>query len=125
MNYIISHSSMVQIYEQLTSQIKAAVASGTLEPGAMLPSVRSLAADLQISALTVKKAYDRLEESGVLVTVHGKGSFIAETSAGFMEESRRVEAEKALSDAIDRLKAAGYGKDQIRELAELILEEQV
>ena len=62
MNMIINHMSMDPIYEQIIAQIKAQIIDGTLEKGAVLPSVRALAKDLKISALTVKKAYDLLEE---------------------------------------------------------------
>ena len=80
MHMIINNQSMVPIYEQIMEQIKKAIASGELSEGSMLPSVRGLAAELRISALTVKKAYDRLEEEGLTVTVHGKGTFVTETN---------------------------------------------
>ena len=91
MNMIINHMSMDPIYEQIIAQIKAQIIDGTLEKGAVLPSVRTLAKDLKISALTVKKAYDLLEEEGLIVTVHGKGSFVAEASQSQMQEARRKE----------------------------------
>ena len=77
MNIIISNSSMQPIYEQVVSQIKSEILKGSLVPESKLPSVRELAGDLRISALTVKKAYDTLEQEGFIVTVHGKGSFVA------------------------------------------------
>lgn len=73
MKIIINHSSMVPIYEQIMEQIKAQVISGELKEGDLLPSVRAMAKELKISALTVKKAYDNLEEKGMTRTVHGKG----------------------------------------------------
>ena len=77
MKIIINNSSVQPIYEQIVNQIKAMITDGTLKIDTMLPSVRSLAKELKISALTVKKAYDTLEQSGFVVTVHGKGSFVA------------------------------------------------
>ena len=62
MNIILNNSSMIPVYEQLVAQIKQAIINGNLAEGAILPSVRSLSAELRISALTVKKAYDKLEE---------------------------------------------------------------
>ena len=97
MNIIISHSSMVPIYEQITAQIKASVMDGNLAAGDLLPSVRSLSKELKISALTVQRAYDRLEEEGFVVTVHGKGSFIAATNQELMMEERRRDVEAGLS----------------------------
>ena len=89
MNIIINHTSMQPIYEQINAQIKALVIAGDLKTQEMLPSVRTLAKELKISALTVKKAYDSLEEEGFVVTVHGKGSFIAGASQELLQEERR------------------------------------
>ena len=61
MQIILNNSSMVPVYEQLTGQIKHAIIDGALAEGEVLPSVRNLSAELRISALTVKKAYDKLE----------------------------------------------------------------
>ena len=62
MHIILNHSSMVPIYEQLMEQIKSDIIQSELKEGEALPSVRALAGELRISALTVKKAYDKLEE---------------------------------------------------------------
>ena len=72
MHIIINNSSQQPIYEQIVESIKAMIMSGELGEDTMLPSVRALARDLKISALTVKKAYDHLESEGFIVTVHGK-----------------------------------------------------
>ena len=72
MKLIINHSSMQPIYEQIVDQIKGMVMRGELEENTPLPSVRGMAKDLKVSALTVKKAYDVLTEEGLIVTVHGK-----------------------------------------------------
>ena len=74
MKIIINNSSMVPIYEQIMEQIKAQIISGELKENDILPSVRTMAKELKISALTVKKAYDNLEAEGMTVTVHGKGN---------------------------------------------------
>lgn len=75
MNLIINNSSMVPIYEQIVDQMKTFIRNGELRENDILPSVRSLSKELKISALTVKKAYDNLEEEGFTVTVHGKGTY--------------------------------------------------
>ncbi|MBQ5412937.1 MAG: GntR family transcriptional regulator, partial [Oscillospiraceae bacterium] len=64
MRIIINNQSMVPIYEQLVSQLKDMIINGALSDEEALPSVRSMSADLKISSLTVKKAYDLLEEEG-------------------------------------------------------------
>lgn len=86
MHIIINNSSMVPIYEQIIDQIKSAIIRGELQPDTVLPSVRSLSKELKISALTVKKAYDNLEEEGFTVTVHGKGTYVAATNKNLMRE---------------------------------------
>ncbi|MBQ1468084.1 MAG: GntR family transcriptional regulator [Solobacterium sp.] len=123
MHIILNHTSMVPVYEQLMGYIKSAIIRGEMRPGEGLPSVRTLAAELKISALTVKKAYDRLEEEGFIVTVHGKGSFVAETDTGLAAEARRHEAENRLSQAIDTVLAAGLTKEEILTLVEILLED--
>ena len=75
MKLIVNGSSMVPIYEQVMEQIKALILNGSLKENDVLPSVRTLAKELKISALTVKKAYDYLEQEGFTVTVHGKGTY--------------------------------------------------
>ena len=74
MQIILNNASMIPIYEQLAEQVKSQILSGVLPENEALPSVRTLSASLKISALTVKKAYDKLEEDGFVVTVHGKGT---------------------------------------------------
>ena len=77
MKIIINNTSMVPIYEQIMEQIKAQIIYGELKENDILPSVRTMAKELKISALTVKKAYDNLEAEGLTVTVHGKGTYVA------------------------------------------------
>ena len=93
MKIIINSSSMVPIYEQIMDQIKAQITAGDLKENDILPSVRTLAKDLKISALTVKKAYDNLEQEGYTVTVHGKGTYVAAASTERMLEEQRREVE--------------------------------
>lgn len=124
MEITLSSSSMTPIYEQLTTQIKSLVIDGKLAAGEALPSVRSLAAELKISALTVKKAYDRLEEEGLIVTVHGKGSFVERTDTQLALEFRRHEAEKQLAEALIRAEAAGLSREEILETVTLLLDAQ-
>ncbi len=122
MNIIISNSSMVPIYEQVTGQIKAMIMDGRLLEETPLPSVRSLSGDLKISALTVKKAYDSLEADGFIVTVHGKGSFVARGNQNLLLEEKRKEVEAELEKAIQDGRKCGMSDAEIRELFDLIIE---
>lgn len=123
MNIILNNSSMVPIYEQLVNQIKDLILKGEIKENDALPSVRVLSGELKISALTVKKAYDFLEEEGFVVTVHGKGTFVAATDKELAKESRRKSVEDDFAEAIDKAKTIGMTNDEIREIVDIILEE--
>ena len=123
MHSIINNSSMQPIYEQIVNQIKAAIIQGNIKEEQMLPSVRSLAKDLRISALTVKKAYDTLEEQGFIVTVHGKGSFVSCANQELMLEEKRKEVEYDIEMAIRKGRSCGMNNQELVELFKLILEE--
>ena len=125
LNLIINHTSMEPIYEQIIAQIKAEVIEGRMTAGDALPSVRTLSRELKISALTVKKAYDNLEEEGLIVTVHGKGSFIAAANQELLMEERRKELEKELEAAVQKARTGGLTAKEIRESFEIIMEEEV
>ena len=123
MQIIINNSSMQPIYEQIVNQIKAAIIQENIKEEQMLPSVRSLAKDLRISALTVKKAYDTLEEQGFIVTVHGKGSFVSCANQELMLEEKRKEVEYDIEMAIRKGRSCGMNNQELVELFKLILEE--
>lgn len=123
MKIIINNSSMQPIYEQILGQIKNCIMRGELKEEEMLPSVRSLAKDLRVSALTVKKAYDTLEQEGFVITVHGKGSFVACANQEIMLEEKRKEVEADFEMAIRKGRSFGMSNQEIAELFEIILEE--
>ena len=123
MQIIINNSSMQPIYEQIVKQIRAAIMQGNVKEEQMLPSVRSLAKELRISALTVKKAYDALEEQGFIVTVHGKGSFVSCANQELMLEEKRKEVEYDIEMAIRKGRSCGMNNQELVELFKLILEE--
>ena len=122
MHIIINNSSMVPIYEQIIDQIKSAIIRGELQPDTVLPSVRSLSKELKISALTVKQAYDNLEE-GFTVTVHGKGTYVAATNKNLMREEQLKEVEHDLEQAIMKGRRCGLNDEEIRNLFEMIMED--
>lgn len=115
---------MQPIYEQIVSQIKAKIMNGELTEETMLPSVRSLAKDIKVSALTVKKAYDTLEEEGFIITVHGKGSFVTLANQGLMLEEKKKEVEADLEMAIRKGRSCGMSDQEITELFQIVLEDQ-
>lgn len=123
MHILLNNSSMVPIYEQLTDQIKREIISGGLRENDSLPSVRTLSAELRISALTVKKAYDRLEEEGFVVTVHGKGTYVAATDRQLAMEARKKAVEDDFAAAVEKARAVGFSKDDILDIVALVLED--
>mgnify|MGYP001050151127 FL=1 len=123
MRIIINSSSMVPIYEQITDQIKTLIRGGELKENDNLPSVRALSKDLRISALTVKKAYDSLEEEGFAVTVHGKGTYVAAVNQSLLLEEQKKELEADLEMAVQKGRRFGISDEEIRSLFELILED--
>ena len=123
MQIILNNSSMIPVYEQLMAQIKQAIINGDLAEGEGLPSVRNLSAELRISALTVKKAYDKLEEEGFVVTVHGKGTYVAATDRQLAVEARRKAVEEDFAAAVQKAKAVGLEDEEIREIVEIFLAE--
>ena len=123
MNIIINSSLMVPIYEQIVDQIKTMIRNGNLKENDIVPSVRSLSKDLKISALTVKKAYDSLEEEGFTITVHGKGTYVAAANAELLLEEQKKELEADLELAVLKGRRFGISDEDIRSLFELVLEE--
>ena len=123
MTIIINNSSMQPIYEQIVSQMKAAIIQGKIKEEAALPSVRSLAKDLHVSALTVKKAYDALEEQGFIITVHGKGSFVACSNQELVLEEKRKEIEQDFESVIRKSRSIRMTNTELKTLFELILED--
>ena len=113
MNLIINNSSQTPIYEQIVDQVKEQIIRGNLKEGNALPSVRAMAKELRISALTVKKAYDALEQEGYVVTVHGKGSYISNIGSNIKLEELRREVEKDFETAIRKGKRSGMTDDEI------------
>lgn len=113
---------MQPIYEQIVEQIKAEILKGNMKQEQRLQSVRELAKDLRISALTVKKAYDTLEQEGFIVTVHGKGSFVSGINQNLILEEQRKEVEKDFENAIRKGKSCGMTDEEICELFNLVME---
>ena len=123
MNIIINNSSMKPIYEQIEDQIRSQIVDGTLLENTVLPSVRVLSRDLRVSVLTVKKAYDALEQVGLVVTVHGKGSYVASTGDNLREEELRKQIENEFEKVIQKGRSSGMTNDEMKELVEIIMED--
>lgn len=122
MNIIINPSSMVPIYEQIVDAVKTQIRKGELKEDENLPSVRMLAKELKISALTVKKAYDALEEEGFAIIIHGKGTYITAANTELLLEEQKKEIEADLEKAVLKARRCGISDEELKNLLELILE---
>ena len=122
MNVILSNSSGIPIFEQIEKAIKEAIFSNELKEEDMLPSVRNLANELKISFLTVKRAYDELEQEGFIKTVQGKGSFVAPKNLELIKEEKLKEIQDYIEKVYDISKIANISEDEVKELFKMIFE---
>ncbi|RSK25628.1 GntR family transcriptional regulator [Bacillus sp. HMF5848] len=123
MNIFISNSSQEPIYEQIVRQIKNLIMQGELKEDDALPSIRSLAKELQISVITTKRAYQELETDGYIVTVHGKGSFVAAQNKELLREIRLKVIEEKLAEAVDAGKSIGLSIEELQQMLMIFYEE--
>lgn len=118
----IDPSDATPIWSQLEAQVRQLVASRRLSPGALMPSVRALAAELVINPATVAKAYQRLCDGGVLVVRRGEGTYVADRPP----EQSRAERARALREAAERYASAvrmlGASTDEAVAAVESVLE---
>ena len=123
MELIIRNTAGQPIYDQISSQIKAQIIAGTLRAGDALPSIRGLAKDLKISVITTKRAYDELEAEGFIITVAGKGCFVAAKNTELLREENLKCIEEHMQE-IRRLAAGcGLSRGDIIEMFNVLEEE--
>ena len=122
MKMIISNSSSVPIYEQIKSSIIEQIMSGVLKENEMLPSIRSLVSDIRISVMTIKKAYDELEQDGYIVTVQGKGSFVVPKNIELAKEQARKDIEIFLNKSIKLAQMYNISEQEVLEIFKFFLE---
>ncbi len=123
MKIIISNTSSDPIYDQISSQIKGEILLGNLKEGELLPSIRGLAKDLQISVITTKRAYEELEKEGFIQSVPGKGSFVAPQNMDLMREKKLKIIEEKLSQIVDESLLLGFKYEDINEMLKILFEE--
>ena len=123
MDIIISNSNNQPIFEQIKQAIKKAIVTNELKENEMLPSIRNLAQDLRISVMTVKRAYDELEQEGFIKTIHGKGSLVARKNIELLKEEQMKEIEKYIDKIVLISKSSNISKKEILETFEYLFEE--
>ena len=112
----ISPAAEGPLYEQIVAAVKREVAAGRVDPDEPLPSVRVLAADLLVSVITVKRAYEELERDGVIFKRQGLGAFLAPAGAERLREEKARAARDGLRTAIAAGREAGLGDAEISDL---------
>ena len=122
LNIIISNNSGKPIYEQITQQIKTAILKGELSPGESLPSMRLLAKELRISVITTKRAYEELEREGFIVSMTGKGSFVAGRDLEFVREEQLRQIEEHMAAIAELAASCKLSFDELVEMLRLMFE---
>lgn len=122
-NIFIDNKSGAPIYDQIYSQIKAAIISGELKEDDALPSIRSLAKDLRISVITTKRAYEELEREGFIYTVAAKGCFVAPKNTELLREETLRQIENKMDEIIKLSSSANLTTDDLIEMIKNLTEE--
>lgn len=112
MNIKISNEK-APIYKQIKEQIKNDIASNKINEKTKVPSIRNLANELDVSVMTVKKAYDELLEEGFIITVQGKGSYVNKKAIKKIRKEKIAKIEKLLEEAIDIVKSLNITKEEL------------
>ncbi|WP_066715607.1 GntR family transcriptional regulator [Clostridium sp. Marseille-P299] len=120
MDIVISNSSGRPIYDQIVSQIKNQIMSGELTEGEALPSMRVLAKELRISVITTKRAYEELEREGFIVSMTGKGSFVASKNTEIIREEQLKQIEEYMTKAVEIASTANVSLEELTQILEYL-----
>lgn len=117
----ILQNSGVPIYKQIAEQFESDILAGIYPQGEYLPSIRGLAKDLKISVITTMKAYELLEQQGLVTAVQGKGYYVNAQDSEMLREQHLRKVEEALQEAIRAAKRAGMTEKELTEMMTLLL----
>ena len=122
MKIIIKQQGTLAIYEQIVNQLKNAILTGELSAGEALPSIRSLAAELEVSVITTKRAYEELEKEKLVRSIPGKGFYVCEYNRDFLKEKQYIGLEQRMQEIINDCKKAGMSKQDILSMTETLID---
>ncbi len=122
MKIIISNSSSVPIYEQIKQAIIKQIMNNDLQEGENIPSIRSLATDIHISVMTIKKAYDELEQEGYIITRQGKGSYVAPHNIELAKEQARKDIETHMEQIVMIANKYAIEHEEVIDLCKYLME---
>lgn len=117
----ILQNSGVPIYKQIAEQFESDILAGIYSQGEYLPSIRGLAKDLKISVITTMKAYELLEQQGLVTAVQGKGYYVNAQDSEMLREQHLRKVEEALQEAIRAAKRAGMTEKELTEMLNLLI----
>ena len=120
--FLVNPKSKQPLYEQLVEQLRRQLFLGDMKAGAAMPSVRQLATELGINPNTIQKAYRRMEDEGMIVSVPGRGSFVSENLPDLFAKQRARQEEKLLV-MLHVCREMGLTKDEVVRLAEEVYKE--
>jgi GntR family transcriptional regulator len=120
---LLSNKSDLPIYEQIKSQIKEQILTGSIAENEFLPSIRQLAKDLGISVITTTRAYSDLESEGFIATLRGKGSYVLPKDAEMVKEQYLKKIEEAFTIAMENGKAANISNDELMLILKTLMNE--
>lgn len=123
MKIFIKNKSDVPIYEQIEEQIRTQILEGQTEENEQLPSIRQLARDLKISVITTTRVYNDLADEGFIISVAGKGYFVAPRNNELLRERMLCDMEEALEQAVTSGRNAGLSDDEIAAALQKFMEE--
>ena len=124
MDIILTNTGGQPIYDQIVSQVKAQILSGKLKEGDALPSLRALAKDLRISVIPTKRAYEELEREGFIVSLTGKGSFVAGANTELIREEHLRRLEDHLREAVSLSHLCGLDLDGLTSILSMLYKEE-
>lgn len=123
MHIFIDNKSGLPIYTQIYTQIKDQIINGTLQENEMLPSIRGLAKDLQISFITTKRAYEALEKEGFIYTIQAKGCYVAPKNLELIREENLKKIEEHIDQIIKLAVSCDLSKEELLSMVEFGMEE--
>ncbi len=118
MDVVVSTASDLPLYQQIYEQISSQIIRGQLESGYALPPIRTVAKDLRISVITVKRAWEELESKGFIHTMVGKGCFVAPLPTKELDRKRDGLVLDRLRKDLEYYRSLGLSKEDIVELVE-------
>ena len=120
--FLVNPGSKQPLYEQLVEQLRRQIVLGGMKAGAAMPSVRQLATELGINPNTIQKAYRRMEEEGMILSIPGKGSFVSDDLADMLLKQRENQRSKA-RQMLQACRETGLTKEEITQMVEEIYKE--